>query len=141
MHEGQSKDFHKTRQPMGQISQVNDIADAIVYLTEAGQVTGEVLAVRTWANGNQRKGAVWRPELGTGWDACVASLPRSAAQNGIKALMAREFTSRGVASATLASEGSTNTWIRREKFSQLGIATALAGIVRFFMNGSGSRTP
>jgi len=45
MHEGQSKDFLKTRQPMGQISQVKDVADAIVYLTEAGQVTGEVLHV------------------------------------------------------------------------------------------------
>jgi hypothetical protein len=30
---------------MGQISHVKDIVDAIVYLTEAGQVTGEVL---TW---------------------------------------------------------------------------------------------
>jgi hypothetical protein len=28
---------------MGQISTVQDIVDAIVYLTEAGQVTGEVL--------------------------------------------------------------------------------------------------
>ena len=45
MHEGQPKDFLKTRQPMGQISQVKDIVDAIVYLTEAGQVTGEVLHV------------------------------------------------------------------------------------------------
>ena len=45
MHEGQSKDFLKARQPMGQISQVKDIVDAIVYLTEAGQVTGEVLHV------------------------------------------------------------------------------------------------
>ena len=45
MHEGQSKDFLKTRQPMGQITQVKDIVNAIVYLTEAGQVTGEVLHV------------------------------------------------------------------------------------------------
>ena len=45
MHEGQSKDFLKTWQPMGQISEVKDIVDAIVYLTEAGQVTGEVLHV------------------------------------------------------------------------------------------------
>jgi NAD(P)-dependent dehydrogenase (short-subunit alcohol dehydrogenase family) len=45
MHEGQSKDFLKVWQPMGQISQVKDIVDAIVYLTEAGQVTGEVLHV------------------------------------------------------------------------------------------------
>ena len=45
MHEGQSKDFLKARQPMGQIAQVKDVVDAIVYLTEAGQVTGEVLHV------------------------------------------------------------------------------------------------
>jgi NAD(P)-dependent dehydrogenase (short-subunit alcohol dehydrogenase family) len=45
MHKGQSKDFLKTRQPMGQISEVEDVVGAIVYLTEAGQVTGEVLHV------------------------------------------------------------------------------------------------
>jgi NAD(P)-dependent dehydrogenase (short-subunit alcohol dehydrogenase family) len=45
MHEGQSKDFLKTRQPTGQIAQVKDIVDAIVFLTEAVQVTGEVLHV------------------------------------------------------------------------------------------------
>ena len=45
MHEGQSKDFLKIWQPMGQICEVKDIVDAIVYLTEAGQVTGEVLHV------------------------------------------------------------------------------------------------
>jgi NAD(P)-dependent dehydrogenase (short-subunit alcohol dehydrogenase family) len=43
MHEGQSEDFLKMRQPIGQIAQVKDIVDAIVYLTEAGQVTGDVL--------------------------------------------------------------------------------------------------
>ncbi len=45
MHTGQSKDFLETLQPMGQISHVKDIVDAIVYLTEATQVTGEVLHV------------------------------------------------------------------------------------------------
>jgi NAD(P)-dependent dehydrogenase (short-subunit alcohol dehydrogenase family) len=45
MHRDGPKDFLKTLQPMGQISEVNDIVDAIVYLTEAGQVTGEVLHV------------------------------------------------------------------------------------------------
>jgi len=39
------KDFLKTLQPMGRISDVKDIVDAVVYLTEAGQVTGEVLHV------------------------------------------------------------------------------------------------
>ena len=45
MHEGDPKDFLRTLQPMGQISTVKDIVDAVVYLTEAGQVTGEVLHV------------------------------------------------------------------------------------------------
>jgi enoyl-CoA hydratase/carnithine racemase len=34
-------------------------------------------------------------ELGVGWDACIASLGRSAAQEGIQALMARGFHEPG----------------------------------------------
>jgi NAD(P)-dependent dehydrogenase (short-subunit alcohol dehydrogenase family) len=45
MHKDAPKDVLRTLQPMGQISSVKDIVDAIVYLTEAGQVTGEVLHV------------------------------------------------------------------------------------------------
>jgi NAD(P)-dependent dehydrogenase (short-subunit alcohol dehydrogenase family) len=45
MHKDQSKELLKTLQPMGRISEVKDIVDAIVYLTEADQVTGEVLHV------------------------------------------------------------------------------------------------
>ncbi len=45
MHKDDPKDFLKTLQPMGQISAVKDVVDAIIYLTEAGQVTGEVLHV------------------------------------------------------------------------------------------------
>jgi NAD(P)-dependent dehydrogenase (short-subunit alcohol dehydrogenase family) len=45
MLDGQAKDALKALQPMGRISEVKDIVDAIVYLTEAGQVTGEVLHV------------------------------------------------------------------------------------------------
>jgi len=45
MHRDHPKDFLKTLQPMGQISDVKDIVDAIVYLTEARQVTGEILHV------------------------------------------------------------------------------------------------
>ena len=45
MQENDPKEFLKTLQPMGKISEVKDIVDAIVYLTEAGQVTGEVLHV------------------------------------------------------------------------------------------------
>jgi NAD(P)-dependent dehydrogenase (short-subunit alcohol dehydrogenase family) len=39
------KEFVKTYQPMGRIPEVKDIVDAVLYLTEAGQVTGEVLHV------------------------------------------------------------------------------------------------
>jgi enoyl-[acyl-carrier-protein] reductase (NADH) len=35
----------KTLSPMGQISSVRDIADAVLYLAEANTVTGEVLHV------------------------------------------------------------------------------------------------
>ena len=35
----------KMLQPMGRISDVKDIVDAAMYLTEAGQVTEEVLHV------------------------------------------------------------------------------------------------
>jgi NAD(P)-dependent dehydrogenase (short-subunit alcohol dehydrogenase family) len=45
MHEHDSKDALKTLQPMGQMQSVKDIVDAIIYLTEAPQVTGEVLHV------------------------------------------------------------------------------------------------
>jgi NAD(P)-dependent dehydrogenase (short-subunit alcohol dehydrogenase family) len=45
MHENDPKDFLKTLQPLGEIVRVKDIVDAIVYLTEADQVTGEVLHV------------------------------------------------------------------------------------------------
>jgi NAD(P)-dependent dehydrogenase (short-subunit alcohol dehydrogenase family) len=45
MHKDDPKDVLQTLQPMGGISSVKDIVDAIMYLTEAGQVTGEVLHV------------------------------------------------------------------------------------------------
>src|SRR5580698_10448876 len=45
MHAQDSKEFLKGLSPMGLISAVSDIVDAIVYLTEARQVTGEVLHV------------------------------------------------------------------------------------------------
>jgi ubiquitin-hydrolase Zn-finger-containing protein len=47
---------------------------------------------------------------------------------------------KGVAaSAAFASKKSARTWTRRKSASQLGIAAALAGVDRFFMNGSGTR--
>jgi NAD(P)-dependent dehydrogenase (short-subunit alcohol dehydrogenase family) len=45
MHKDDPKDFLKTFQPLEGVSEVNDIVDAVVYLTEAKQVTGEVLHV------------------------------------------------------------------------------------------------
>lgn len=45
LHKGNPKDFLKTLSPMGTISDVKDIVEAVVYLTEARQVTGEVLHV------------------------------------------------------------------------------------------------
>jgi NAD(P)-dependent dehydrogenase (short-subunit alcohol dehydrogenase family) len=45
MHKDDPKDFLRTLQPMGRISDVVDIVDAVLYLTDAGQVTGEVLHV------------------------------------------------------------------------------------------------
>jgi len=45
LHKNNPKDFLKTLSPMGTISDAKDIADAVVYLTEARNVTGEVLHV------------------------------------------------------------------------------------------------
>jgi NAD(P)-dependent dehydrogenase (short-subunit alcohol dehydrogenase family) len=45
LHKDDPKDFLKTLSPMGTVSDSKDIADAIVYLTEARHVTGEVLHV------------------------------------------------------------------------------------------------
>ena len=45
LQKGAPRDFLKTLQPLGGISEVKDIVDAVVYLTEAEQVTGEVLHV------------------------------------------------------------------------------------------------
>ena len=45
LHKNNPKDFLKTLSPMGTISEAKDIAEAVVYLTEARYVTGEVLHV------------------------------------------------------------------------------------------------
>ncbi|HTV04073.1 MAG TPA: SDR family oxidoreductase [Acidobacteriaceae bacterium] len=45
LHKNNPKDFLKTLSPMNTISDVTDIVDAVVYLTESRQVTGEVLHV------------------------------------------------------------------------------------------------
>ena len=40
-----TKDYLKLRQPMGRVAVVEDIVDAVLYLVNAGQVTGEILHV------------------------------------------------------------------------------------------------
>jgi len=45
LHKGDSKDFLKTLQPMGRIADLKDVVDAVLYLAQANQVTGEVLHV------------------------------------------------------------------------------------------------
>jgi NAD(P)-dependent dehydrogenase (short-subunit alcohol dehydrogenase family) len=45
LHADNPNEFLKTLSPMGSISTVEEIASAVVYLTEARQITGEVLHV------------------------------------------------------------------------------------------------
>ena len=45
MHKDNPKDFLKQLQPMGRIADIQDVVDAVLYLAQAGQVTGEVLHV------------------------------------------------------------------------------------------------
>jgi NAD(P)-dependent dehydrogenase (short-subunit alcohol dehydrogenase family) len=45
MHKDGPKEFLRTLQPMGGIAAIKDVVDAVKYLTEAGQVSGEVLHV------------------------------------------------------------------------------------------------
>ena len=45
LHKNSPKELLRTLSPMGTISDAKDIAEAVVYLTEARHVTGEVLHV------------------------------------------------------------------------------------------------
>jgi NAD(P)-dependent dehydrogenase (short-subunit alcohol dehydrogenase family) len=45
LHKNDSKDVMKAFQPMGRIVEIKDIVDAVLYLAEAGEITGEVLHV------------------------------------------------------------------------------------------------
>jgi NAD(P)-dependent dehydrogenase (short-subunit alcohol dehydrogenase family) len=45
LHTDNSKEYLESRSPMGTVSTIEDIASAVVYLTEARQITGEVLHV------------------------------------------------------------------------------------------------
>jgi NAD(P)-dependent dehydrogenase (short-subunit alcohol dehydrogenase family) len=45
MHKNDSKEFLRSLSPLGSVADVHDITSAVIYLTEAHQVTGEVLHV------------------------------------------------------------------------------------------------
>jgi NAD(P)-dependent dehydrogenase (short-subunit alcohol dehydrogenase family) len=45
LHKDDPKDYLKTMQPMGKIVEVKDVVDAVLYLAQAGQVSGEILHV------------------------------------------------------------------------------------------------
>jgi len=45
LHKDDSKDFLRSLQPLGKIAKVKDIVQAVLYLAQADQVTGEVLHV------------------------------------------------------------------------------------------------
>jgi enoyl-[acyl-carrier-protein] reductase (NADH) len=45
MHNDVSPELLATRQPMKTITEVKDIVDAVLYLSQAGQVTGEIIHV------------------------------------------------------------------------------------------------
>jgi NAD(P)-dependent dehydrogenase (short-subunit alcohol dehydrogenase family) len=45
LHKDVPKDSLRSSQPMGRITEVKDIVDAVLYLARAGQVTGEVIHV------------------------------------------------------------------------------------------------
>jgi NAD(P)-dependent dehydrogenase (short-subunit alcohol dehydrogenase family) len=50
MHANDSRDDLKSQSPMGEISEIQDVVDAVIYLTEARHVTGEVLHVDAGAH-------------------------------------------------------------------------------------------
>ena len=45
LHEGSPKDSLRASQPMGEVVEVKDIVEAVLYLAHASQVTGEILHV------------------------------------------------------------------------------------------------
>lgn len=50
LHANDSREYLQSLSPMGEISEVQDIVDAVIYLTEARHVTGEVLHVDAGAH-------------------------------------------------------------------------------------------
>ena len=53
LHQENSKQHLRTLQPMGSIAEITDIVDAVLYLSGARQVTGEVLHVDGGAHGGR----------------------------------------------------------------------------------------
>jgi NAD(P)-dependent dehydrogenase (short-subunit alcohol dehydrogenase family) len=45
LHKNDPKDYLRTLQPMGKIVEIKDVVDAVLYVAEADQVTGEILHV------------------------------------------------------------------------------------------------
>jgi NAD(P)-dependent dehydrogenase (short-subunit alcohol dehydrogenase family) len=45
LHKDDPKDVLRTFQPMGKIVEIKDIVDAVLFLAEADQITGEILHV------------------------------------------------------------------------------------------------
>ena len=45
LHKNDPKDYLRTLQPMGKIVEIQDVVDAVLYVAEADQVTGEILHV------------------------------------------------------------------------------------------------
>ena len=45
LHDNTPRDFMRSLSPMGNVSSVKDVADAVMYLTEAATVTGDILYV------------------------------------------------------------------------------------------------
>jgi NAD(P)-dependent dehydrogenase (short-subunit alcohol dehydrogenase family) len=45
MHKDDPKDLLRTFQPMGKIVEIRDVVDAVLFLAEADQITGEILRV------------------------------------------------------------------------------------------------
>ena len=61
LHKGDSRAALQSLNPMGVLSTVKDIVDAVMYLTEAGQVTGEVLRVDGGAHVGNSPSCKWIP--------------------------------------------------------------------------------
>jgi NAD(P)-dependent dehydrogenase (short-subunit alcohol dehydrogenase family) len=45
LHQDEPKDAIRAQQPMGSFAEVRDVVDAVLYLSRARQVTGQVLYV------------------------------------------------------------------------------------------------